>query len=333
MPIRGVDPQLVLMPGGALVLARGRPHCTIHFSPDRGVTWPQNEVLFSTSPLGAPDRYTESTCNPELAIVDDCTLLYIHDAARADPSATNHWLKRHGFGRMVGRLITLEKITPASPIDPPAEMGLATMQEKEPPVALAAKRQTDPKRDERFWEGVRSYNLSDSETGKPPLSATSFRVAWADNALYLSIRCEDRDMNHINITAREKADTNLWKGDCIEVLIQTQLHTYYQIAINPAGAIVDVDRKDGLNLLWSSGVEIAAHLRERFWSLDVRVPLAETFDPLKGIVGRMPSETDPWRFNLCRQRVRGDSQEISAFSPTGYPWFHELTRFGKLYVE
>jgi hypothetical protein len=41
--------------------------------------------------------------------------------------------------------------------------------------------------------------------------------------------------------ARNIADPALWYGDTIEILLETDRHSYYQIAVNPAGAIIDLD--------------------------------------------------------------------------------------------
>jgi YD repeat-containing protein len=118
LPIRGVCPKLVLLPDGLLALATGRPDCTLHFSSDRGHTWPVSEVLFTVGPSGPghlkyqwhcdDTTYDASTCNVELALIDDRTLLYVHDALRHDPEGATGWLKYHGFGRMIGRFVTLK---------------------------------------------------------------------------------------------------------------------------------------------------------------------------------------------------------------------------------
>ena len=120
LPIRGVCPKLALLPNGLLALATGRPDCTLHFSADRGRTWPVSEVLFTVGPNGpghlqyhghCDDKtYDASTCNVELALIDDRTLLYVHDALRHDPEGANGWLKYHGFGRMVGRFVSIDPL-------------------------------------------------------------------------------------------------------------------------------------------------------------------------------------------------------------------------------
>ena len=55
-------------------------------------------------------------------------------------------------------------------------------------------------------------------------------------------------------------------------------------------------------------------------------------DADNGVAGRKPGETYPWYFNVCRQRLRANGAEHSAFSPTGTTGFHELMKFGRLYV-
>jgi hypothetical protein len=120
LPVRGVDPHLALLPNGLLALATGRPDCTLHFSADRGRTWPVSNVLFTVGGNGPghlayqghqdDKTYDGSTCNVELTLTDDHTLLYVHDALRCDPDGINGWLKHHGFGRMVGRIVSLRPI-------------------------------------------------------------------------------------------------------------------------------------------------------------------------------------------------------------------------------
>jgi hypothetical protein len=194
----------------------------------------------------------------------------------------------------------------------------------------------DGKLDDKFWQNLRVGGLGELQTGRPPMEGTTFKAAWAGDALYFGIRCEDRDMKGLNIGTTRNKDTNLWNGDCIEILIETQTHSYYQVAISPSGAIVDLDRKKGLDTLWSAGAQAATFAGDGFWSLEVRIPVFapqhEEVDALNGVCGRKPNDVFPWYFNVCRQRVRANGKEFSAFSPTGTDNFHELLKFGKLCV-
>jgi hypothetical protein len=194
----------------------------------------------------------------------------------------------------------------------------------------------DGKLDESFWEGLPVYRLGDLATGKAPPCGTTFRLAWADDALCLGIQCQDPDTKTLNIAGRQNEDTNVWNGDCVEILLETQTHSYYQIAISPSGALIDADRRKGINILWSSGAKVAASIGEGSWSLEVRIPAAgdnaEEEDPLNGVSGRRPSKTYPWYINVCRQRMRDGVRELSAFCATGGTHFHDRTKFAELIV-
>ena len=210
------------------------------------------------------------------------------------------------------------------------------------PVARALLRSSkdlalDGKLDDAFWSTVREYGLREIQTGRRPFSATSFRIAWIGEALCLGITCSDRDMQNLNIGTTTKDDPNIWSGDVVEVLIETQFHAYYQIAISPSAAVTDLDRAKGLNTKWNSGAEVATHAGPDGWTIEVRLPAAgenaKDIDALQGIAGRRPSETYPWFVNVCRQRVRGKDTELSAWSPTGRDRFNVPEKFGKVYAK
>ena len=196
----------------------------------------------------------------------------------------------------------------------------------------------DGKLDEQVWDTVRSYQLSEIQTGRTPGHQTIFYVAWgSDDALYLGVRCEDADMSSLNVGTRQNDDPNVWAGDVVELLIETQFHAYYQIAVSPSGAVVDLDRSRGLNTRWDSGIEVATERHADAWTLELRLPSAgenaKEIDPLQGVAGDMPTQTYPWFINVCRQRVRGDQKELTAWSPPGRPRFNVPEKFGRVYAK
>ena len=225
----------------------------------------------------------------------------------------------------------------------PVREKLAKGREKNLPAAQAMERNAndiklDGKLDDKFWEGLTEYQMGDLVTGQSPTSKTSFRVGWANNSLYFGIKCEDADMKNLYIAATENKDANVFIGDNIELLIETQVHSYYQLAFSPSGSVFDMDRQGGkFNSSWSSGIEAAGYRGDSFWSLELRVPVAgenaEAIDALNGIAGARPTESAPWHFNLCRQRARDKDTDLSAFSPSGKRSFHELMKFGQLTVK
>jgi hypothetical protein len=154
------------------------------------------------------------------------------------------------------------------------------------------------------------------------------------DALIFGIKCEEIDAKP-NVQATKNGDRSIWLGDCVEILLETQSHSYYQLVISPAGALVDLDRNNGLNFDWSSQAQVATHQGEDHWIAEVRIPVVigdMTDDPNHDVVGRRPTEEFPWFFNVCRQRLRGTGEEYSAFSPTGKKSFHETLKFARLYV-
>ena len=187
----------------------------------------------------------------------------------------------------------------------------------------------DGRLDDPCWEGVSSHPLRETETGRQPYFPARFRMFWDKDALHLGIHCQDLPGRPLNSTGTTHDDPGIWEGDTIEILLETQTHSYYQIAINPAGVLVDADRSRGIDTGWSSGAAAAVHMGEDHWSIELRLPLAKD-GKTGGISGRRPSDTYPWFLNVCRQRARPSGTERSAFSPTGEPGFHVPARFGML---
>ena len=199
----------------------------------------------------------------------------------------------------------------------------------------------DGRFDESAWEGLPHYEMRNLQTGRKPSINTSFRMFWSygrggddSGALCIAIRCEDPDMEGLRIGTTEDGDNGLWDGDCIELLIETQQHSYYQIAIAPSGARVELDRRaDQMNFTWSSGAEIATHVADTHWNVEIRLPVSASDradDPNFGVIGQRPIGDYPWYMNVCRQRIRQDERGMYAFSPTGSPGFHKIMKFGKV---
>ncbi len=210
------------------------------------------------------------------------------------------------------------------------------------PQALAIERKgaelkLDGNLDKPFWKGAPVYDLKDLVTGKSPISKTTFQVAWSDGSLVFGIRCADADMNNLSISTTKHGDEKIYSDDELELFLETPAHAYYQITINAAGALIDLDRDRG-RPQWASEAESAVYRGTDFWSLEIRIPTTcETpeggLDRRKRVEGKKPDAAAPWYFNVCRQRVRGKAMEHSAFSPTVTGGFAVPSKFGKLIVE
>ena len=127
-------------------------------------------------------------------------------------------------------------------------------------------------------------------------------------------------------------DAPLWTEETVEVFIDPfgDLQTYFEIEINPLGALVDVVlrrvisgwRKDfGWHV---EGMRSRAFKTEAGWSAELTIPFASLVPdpPLPGAV---------WRVNFLRiDRPGGPTTdaELSAWSPTGIRNFHRPEAFG-----
>jgi predicted negative regulator of RcsB-dependent stress response len=176
--------------------------------------------------------------------------------------------------------------------------------------------------------------LRELQTGRVPLFGTTVKTLWRGNDFYVAVHCEEKPGERPKSTADKHDDPAIWYGDAVEVLLETESHSYYQIAVSPSGAVVDLDRSAQRSawLSWDSQAEVATRVGDGYWDVEIRLPItADENDPLHQVIGRKPTRSLPWHINVCRQRVREDGSEYSAFSPTGAEHFHKPLKFATLY--
>ncbi|MFN4260958.1 MAG: DUF4838 domain-containing protein [Gemmataceae bacterium] len=195
----------------------------------------------------------------------------------------------------------------------------------------------DGKLDDDAWMNcptAATGRLRELQTGRTPTYGTTVKAAWIGNNVYFAIRCEERPGEKLNITATKKGDAALWYGDAVEVLLETESRSYYQIAVNPAGAVVDLDRSAPKSswFNWDAQAEVATHVADDHWTVEIRIPVTQDEnDPLHQVIGRKPTQSLPWHINICRQRIRENGSEYSALSPTGSANFHHVMKFAHFY--
>jgi len=191
----------------------------------------------------------------------------------------------------------------------------------------------DGKLDEPFWTAYHhGAALKEINDGKRPRYLARFYLKWFKDALYFGIRCDDPNMANLTIPTQTNQNPALRSGDCVTLLLETDVHSYYEITINPAGAVWDADcSENGAGEAWSSQAEVATHIGDDYWSIEARIPvMKQDDDPLHALIGRMPSRSFPWHFNVVRRRARDSDVECSAWVPTGSADFHDKLKFGKL---
>jgi tetratricopeptide (TPR) repeat protein len=195
----------------------------------------------------------------------------------------------------------------------------------------------DGKLDEESW--VRAFpsatgRLREIQTGRAPLFGTTVKTLWRGNDFYVGVHCEEKPGEKPRSAAAKNDDPAMWYGDAVEVLLETDSRSYYQIAVSPSGAVADMDRSAQRTAWasWDSQAEVATHVGDGYWDVEIRLPVTpDQNDPLHQVIGRRPTRSLPWHINVCRQRVREDGGEYSAFSPTGVAHFHNPMKFAILY--
>jgi len=205
------------------------------------------------------------------------------------------------------------------------------------PIRRDAKVKLDGRLDDVVWRDLPAYPLVNINTGEDARVGTTFKLFWDGGEraghMVFGIHCDEPDMANLRTLAKDTGDWRVFDADNIELLIETQAHSYYQIAINALGAMMDLDRHlRRKNDKWSSMARVAAHRGKDHWSVEVRIPVTgedSAGDPLHEVVGKCPTPDAPWHINIGRQRLRGEDREWTIWSPTGSN-FHDLMRFGRV---
>lgn len=193
----------------------------------------------------------------------------------------------------------------------------------------------DGRLDDDCWTKQRApAQFREIQTGRVPSLGSTVMASWQGESLYLAIRCDERTGEKPNVTTTKRDDTAIWEGDSVEVLLATDAHSYYQLVVNLAGALLDYDR--GVDkkswAAWDSQAEVATSVADDHWIVEMRIPISrEENDPLHQVLGRKPIPSLPWHINVCRQRVRENGSELSALSPTGTASFQEPAKFAHLF--
>ena len=156
--------------------------------------------------------------------------LELLDAAQAatDPSSV--------YGQRVERLVTYIQPLRAGREQLGRRRENVPSYRVHPAPALAGKKLDGQFDDPKYWRELNTP-LRDLENGNAPQRGheTMFRIHWAENALYLGIRCSDPDMAHLNLGSKKNDPTDIRQGDFVEILLETSSHSYYRINVNPSG--------------------------------------------------------------------------------------------------
>lgn len=186
-----------------------------------------------------------------------------------------------------------------------------------PPAAAGGK--VDGDLDEIFWQVPPSVPRFVNTSGRTPREQTEAWAAFGKDGVYFAFRCQQAAMSPRNSAAADE----IWKDDCVEVLIDadSDRSDYDHFIISAAGARMQ-ERGGGRNGL-DRNVRIdwqgAAKMSDGGWTAEVFVPYTS--------LGRRLSEGEMLRANLCRNNAA--LGENSCWT-TLFGSFHQPLAFGNL---
>lgn len=198
----------------------------------------------------------------------------------------------------------------------------------------------DGKLDDPFWNDVPAMSLRENKEGGEFQPKTTVRMAWGDNqSLYLGIYCEEPASD--SILDERVVGFPIFNGDNVDLVLETQVHNFYQLTVSPSGTLLELDRSGMFGGTffdeWSAGGTVVTHVGEGSWSVEIQLPAAgaeaRELDHKYGISGDPPTADSPWYLNLGRQRPREGQKPFASLVPSIERHFHHPVMRAKLIVE
>ncbi|MFW5798557.1 MAG: sugar-binding protein [Planctomycetota bacterium] len=151
---------------------------------------------------------------------------------------------------------------------------------------------------------------------------TTFAIGFTAEGLYVAVKCSEPNPKKLRAAQKDRGD--LFKDDSVELFLHAKgMPTYYQLVFNASGARWNgVGQRPNRNLMpW----KVATRIGKDEWT-------AEVFIPFKMLGSAPTSESEQWRFNVCRNiTTLPGATENSAWSPcTG---FHQPQKFGRAFFK
>jgi hypothetical protein len=197
----------------------------------------------------------------------------------------------------------------------------------------------DGRLDEPAWASAPAVPLALADSGGRPRQATTARLLWDDDCLYVAFECADDDIWGLTT----ERDRPIYEQEVVEVFVDDDCddYSYVEIEVSPLNAVLDLfmlRRGDERRGLWdwdSRGLRTAVQVdgdptqrgtADRAWTVEMAIPMADfmtapSLPPRPGDVGHL---------NLYRIDRGTAGDEYSAWSPPGLLDYHTPQRFGRL---
>jgi hypothetical protein len=183
----------------------------------------------------------------------------------------------------------------------------------------------DGRDDDAAWTAGLAGTFVHTITGGRAPVATTFRVAYDKDALYVYLRCVERGQESFAIGPSTRETPKVHSGDAAEIFLQPggPGTPYFQLAANPWGGTMSYKwLGPGDAATWNpQNVQIAGFVHFDYWTLEVAIPFAS-------LDLSTPAPNTEWRANFARNELPGQ-RLYGAWSATGDN-FQNPSRFGRL---
>ena len=233
----------------------------------------------------------------------------------------------------------------------PAKQPQKSEKAKPPPDARAdvPKRTTaivlDGVADEKDWQTAAQFSFASYDGRSTVTRATTARMLWDDQALYLSFDVTDPDP----FTLFTERDDPIYDSEATEIFIDADGDMDEYVELQSASNDLHFDAaftggaRRNMNKAWNSPYETKTKKTEKGFVSEWRIPVAS----LRDVPAGEPKVGAQWKINLFRlERVRTSTEplpaginvkdvkiakhEASAWSPPLSGDFHTLERFGTI---
>ena len=191
---------------------------------------------------------------------------------------------------------------------------------------LTAKIAVDGALTEPQWQGgadVGEFVQVEPRSGDAPTEATRVWVAYSKDALYVAVRCFDRNSRQI-VATEMKRDATLESNDNVEIMLDTY-HDHrnaYYFATNATGALVDgrITENRSPAMEWDGIWNVRTRIDDHGWTAEFEIPFKT--------IGFNPS-LKSWGFNISRYLAR--ARETSRWaSPSLDVKLYQAVRAGEI---
>lgn len=183
------------------------------------------------------------------------------------------------------------------------------------------------------WKAAPVVTMVPLNKDAKALVKTVVKALWDDQNLYLNVDCQEPKIDRLSYIERQDDDTTIWRDASVEIFLNPSgdRKNYYQIIVNPAGAVSDVKierkGKKDFDWEWDGDVKVETSVNKDAWTAQLKIPLANFSDqPVK--------EGTKWVANVCRSRnlrdVARSENQFYTWSPFLGRGFHAPEKFGSI---